>query len=781
MQIRPSLRPASAYARVARFVLWLLVLPVVAVSAPSAAQIATGPLQPESPPPGPFQKVCQELRDSRNPYFGLGFLAEVQGRYEQATDANERTAFQGLLGRELLKHGRLDEAIDNLELAFASAQAQARTDDLATAVHWHLALAHLAKAEDENCVGHRTGASCIVPIRADAVHPLPEHSRKAAALFLDYARKHPKNLQAIWLLNLASRVSGDFPEGVPTNLRIDDSRLGGGADGLGSDAMARWQDIAVDLGINATDLAGGAVVEDFDGDGFLDLVTSTWDPCGAMTAFRNDGSGGFDNVTAAWGLDEQLGGLNLIHADYDNDGRLDLLVLRGAWLLGDGRIRNSLLRNVAGPQGAPRFVDVTEASAMAQPAYPTQTAAWADFDLDGDLDLYVGNEATEASPYPSQLYRNLGDGSFEEIAAQAGVENLRYSKGVAWGDYDADGDPDLFVSNFGENRLYRNDGPLESPEGWKFVDVAAEYGVTRPERESFASWFFDYDNDGDLDLFVGDYEMKVAQVTGSYMGMSFEKGQPLLYQNQLADSPERVVGFKEVSRQVGLVRPAMPMGANYGDIDNDGWLDIYLGTGEPDLASLMPNQMYRNRAGHFEEVTFPGGFGHLQKGHGVAFGDVDNDGDQDLFHQLGGFYPGDTFGNALFENPGNDNHWLSLELVGKAANRFAVGARLKLVVARKSGEQREIYLLVGAGGSFGESSLRQEVGLGDATRLVGLEVQWPRAGTLKERTQVFDAAALALVKLDRHYQLTEGEAILEPVERTRISLRSEGTHDHSEH
>ena len=117
--------------------------------------------------------------------------------------------------------------------------------------------------------------------------------------------------------------------------------------------------------------------------------------------------------------------------------------------------------------------------------------------------------------------------------------------------------------------------------------------------------------------------------------------------------------FQEVAKEVGLSQITLPMGANFGDLDNDGFLDFYLGTGYPDYEALMPNVMYHNQRGtKFLDVTEKGGFGHLQKGHGIAFADFDNDGDQDVVTQLGGFYRGDKFYDALFENPGFNNRWL---------------------------------------------------------------------------------------------------------------------------
>ncbi|MBA3563825.1 MAG: VCBS repeat-containing protein [Gammaproteobacteria bacterium] len=170
-----------------------------------------------------------------------------------------------------------------------------------------------------------------------------------------------------------------------------------------------------------------------------------------------------------------------MHADFDNDGDLDILVLRGGWLHADGRIRNSLLRNDTG-SSAGQFVDVTRGAGMAAVSYPTQTAGWADYDNDGDLDVYVGNEGDGIDAFPSQLFRNNGNGTFTDVAESAGVVSDRYTKGVSWGDYNNDGHADLYVStNNSANRLYRNDG-----EG-KFTDVAPELGVVEPGHRSFAT------------------------------------------------------------------------------------------------------------------------------------------------------------------------------------------------------------------------------------------------------------------------------------------------------
>ena len=241
----------------------------------------------------------------------------------------------------------------------------------------------------------------------------------------------------------------------------------------------------------------------------------------------------------------------------------------------------------------------------------------------------------------------------------------------------------------------------------------------------------------------------------SLLGRPTGTGHPRLYHN---------VGggrFREVSRDVGLVDASLPMGSNYGDLDNDGYLDIYLGTGAPSYESIAPNLMYRNDRGQrFQNVTYSGGFGHLQKGHGVAFGDLDNDGDQDIFQQMGGAYPGDAYPSVLYENPGHGHHWVTLILEGETSNRSAIGARIRVTVDGPEGA-RNIHLVVGTGGSFGGSSLQQEIGLGMASRIREIEVDWPTS----ERRQVFRD-----VEPDRFYRIREGLDEILPIPRSPLKL-----------
>ena len=462
--------------------------------------------------------------------------------------------------------------------------------------------------------------------------------------------------------------------------------------------MPRFANIAPALGLDTFDMCGGAIADDFDNDGYLDIFVSTWDTRGQLRLFRNNRDGTFTERTAEAGLLGLYGGLNLIQADYDNDGHLDLLVLRGAWLETYGRQPNSLIRN----NGDGTFTDVTFDTGLGDAHYPSQTAAWGDYDNDGDLDLYVGNEWTPMLAAPSQLFRNNGDGTFTDVAEAAGVANRRRAKSVVWGDYDGDGLADLYVSNLGEkNRLYRNTG-----QG-TFVDEAARLGVAEPNW-SFPAWFWDIDNDGLLELYVATYTARIEHLAASALGRPVNIELQRLYRRTDRG------GFEDVSERYGLAEPTATMGANFGDLDNDGYLDFYLGTGAPQYQSLMPNLMYRNRDGRgFSNVTYAGGFGHLQKGHAIAFADLDNDGDQDVFEQMGGAFPGDRFGNALYENPGFGNRWITVELRGVRSNRSAIGARIRAVVVDEDGgARRSVYRHVNSGGSFGGNPLRQTLGLG---------------------------------------------------------------------
>lgn len=595
--------------------------------------------------------------------------------------------------------GDMDKAIEHFQAALAITVSN-NLNDLQPALQEKLAIAYMRKGEVQNCLENHNARSCIFPISPEARHKLVFGSENGAALFQKYLEANPADLEVRWLLNIASMTLGKYPQGVPKQYLIPASAF------TSQEDAGRFVDVAPISGLDRMNTAGGSITDDFDNDGLLDVVISIVDVCESMRYYHNNGDGTFSDWTARAKLTGQLGGINLNQADYNNDGRLDIFVMRGGW---EFPMRNSLLRS--NPDGT--FTDVTGESGLANPAYPTPTAAWADFDNDGYVDLFVGNEKA-----PGQLFRNKGDGTFVDVGHSAGLDRVAFTKGAAWGDYDNDGFPDLYVSNHGqENFLYHNN------RNGTFTDVARQLGVEKPIR-SFPAWFFDYNNDGCLDLFVSSYVQSLADIAADYLKLPTHAETLKLYRNTCKAT------FEDVTKEVGLDRISMAMGANFGDIDNDGFLDFYLGTGSPSYGALVPNLMFRNQAGkYFVDITASSGTGHLQKGHGISFGDINNDGDQDIFLHVGGAVPGDTYSNVLFKNPGHKNDWIGVRLVGEKTNRAAIGARIKVTVGNESKTQRYIYREITSGGSFGASSFLQNIGLGKAARIASLEIWWPASNT----------------------------------------------------
>ncbi|MGH9528350.1 MAG: FG-GAP-like repeat-containing protein, partial [Terriglobales bacterium] len=594
--------------------------------------------------------------------------------------------------------GTMDKAVAEWEAAYQLARAQ--LPGAMPELEEVLGIAYLHKSEMENDVYRNPGDRCIFPPRIDIRYEKPADSEKAVEYLTKYLDRQPDAFDVRWLLNLAYMTLGGYPSSVPQKYLIAPSLF------ESKETVPRFVDVAPSTGIKTYDESGGLIVDDFDNDGLLDVVLSDFDQCAPLRFFHNNGDGTFTDKTAQAGLSDQLGGLNLLQTDYNNDGCLDILVLRGAWEFPQ---RKSLLRNNC--DGT--FTDVTKAAGLAEPATQTQTAVWADIDNDGFLDLIVGNENS-----PLQLFQNNGNGTFTDISHAAGVDRVGFTKAVAAADYDNDGYVDFYASNLnGDNFLFHNN------HNRTFTEVALQAGVQQP-WQSFAAWFFDYDNDGWPDLFVTSYYVSADESVRTYLGFPHNAETLKLYRN-LGNGT-----FKDVTAEAGLDKVFMPMGANFGDIDNDGYLDIYLGTGNPSYASLLPNILLRNHDGkYFVDVTASSGTGELHKGHGVAFADMNNGGSEDLLEEVGGAVPGDAHAFRFFENPGNGNDWINLHLIGVKSNRAAIGARIKVTVEDEGRGRRYIYRSVGSGGSFGASPLEQHLGLGKSARITDLEIWWPASNT----------------------------------------------------
>jgi len=664
------------------------------------------------------------LRTAMNPR-DVRFLSDqravmMAGMVDQITNAFEKIEWRLKLGASLIDAGQSEAALEQFKIIddFIVSSGQPPDEQWKTAFRIRKALALLRLGEQENCLVTHNADSCLLPLRPPAFHKLPRGSRGAVTVLEEQLKEHPDDLLARWLLNIAYMTLGDYPQKVPAQWLIPPKVFDSEYD------LPRFPNVAGALGLDIEGLAGGCILDDFDNDGFIDIVVSPWNLGGQFHYFHNDGDGHFTERTAEAGLLGLPGGLNVQQTDYNNDGWLDIWIERGAWFDKSGRIPASLLRN----NGDGTFTDVTEAAGLFS-AHPSQACVWFDYDGDGWLDLFKGNESTHSNdPDACELFHNNHNGTFTECAAACGLDVKAFVKGVACADYDHDGRPDLYLSVFGgPNQLFHNDGPDASGH-WRFSEVAARAGVTEP-KFSFPTWFFDYDNDGWEDLFVSGYDIKdVGDIAADYLDLPNKGTKPKLYHNNHDGT------FTDVTEAAHLNHVLLTMGSNFGDLDNDGWLDFYLGTGDPSLTAIVPNRMFRNAAGKFfQDVTSAGGFGHLQKGHAVGFADLDNDGDQDVFIVLGGAYPGDRARSALFLNPGNKNHWLKLKLEGTRSNRAAIGARIKVSVSTPGGA-RCVYKTVNSGGSFGSSPLRQEIGLEDATAITSVEVFWPASGIRQDLT-----------------------------------------------
>ncbi len=696
-----------------------------------------------------LREIAAKVNPLGNPFLSRERVAALEALMARNPGQSNLAKVQFDLGAELLNAGRNADALARFRLVEALGRAEGRIDARDEVNVWlNQALCHLRDAEFQNCLSNHNADSCLLPLRGGGIHSWTDGSRRAIGVLTNLLAAHGDSLAARWLLNVAKMTVGEYPDGLPEAWRIPPAAFRSEYD------LPRFVDVAGPAGLAFRELSGGSVAEDFDRDGWIDLMITSIGLGDQMHYLHNQGDGRFEDRTRAAGLTGLVGGLNLISADYNNDGFVDVLVLRGGWMKDEGAFPKSLLRN----NGNGTFSDVTEAAGVLS-FHPTQTGVWLDFDGDGWLDFFIGNESSPGGgrSHPCELFHNNRDGTFTEMAAAAGVAARSYVKGVTAGDFNNDGRPDLYLSVKGRrNLLYRNDGPAEgNPGGWKFTEVGASAGVQLP-LESFPTWFFDYDNDGWEDLFVAGYHIRdVGDVAADYLGLPGQGEKSRLYRN-LGNGR-----FEDVSRQVHLDRVLLAMGCNFGDLDNDGWLDFYLGTGDPDLLTIIPNRMFRNAEGRlFQDVTTSGGFGNLQKGHGISFADFDNDGDQDVHENMGGAVSSDTYPNLLYLNPGNRNHWIKLQLVGVRANRSAIGARLKITASGASppSGHRTICRTVNTGASFGGNPLRQEIGLGQCTNIISVEIRWPGSGTVQ---------SLSGLAVDAGYRVTEGRAEVE-----RMTLRS---------
>ena len=679
-----------------------------------------------------------------NPWRPDASLAEIAEHWKRPGDQGLAIVERQLADPGLTRNGKFSSLyLKAILLGYEGRPAQAYEvwEELKTLIRSDLELSRsalgtvlflqgvsaLRRGEDENCLMCLGDSACLLPIAPSAVHTRPTGSRIAIRHFTEYLNQFPDDLQARWLLNLAHMTLGEYPEKVDPRYRLDLSRFFHSEFDIGA-----FREISHSTGLgDRINESGGAIMDDFDEDGRLDILITCHDPTELMAFYHNNGDGTFVDRTKKAGLTDQLGGLVCYQADFDNDGHLDVFIPRGAWH--EWPMRPSLLRNLGGG----RFEDVTKRARLLDPVN-SNAAAWADYDNDGHVDLFIACEKQ-----PNRLYRNRGDGTFEEVGQRAAVQGSRerFAKGCTWLDYDNDDFPDLFVNNMADAaRLYHN-----NREG-RFEEVTSPMGIDGPK--GFSCWSFDYDNDGWLDLFAVYYDRPMDDVVAGLLGMPVERTGNRLYRNLEGK------GFEDVSLSTGLGVFFATMGSNYGDFDNDGWLDMYHATGGLSFGFLVPNRMLKNVEGkRFVDISSSSRTGHLQKGHGVACGDWDRDGDLDLFVEMGGGVSGDKYHNLLFQNPGQGNHWLTVRLVGKKTNRAAIGARIKVLTA--GDRPATVHRQISSGSSFGGNPMEQTIGLARATQVATLEVYWPTSRTRQVFRNIPADHTIEVTEFDNRYRVLD--------------------------
>ncbi len=653
------------------------------------------------------------------------------------------------LGNEQLRAGFSARSIDTLEDLVKRIEPELGKIPvpIQAQIHEALGLAYLRLAEQENCIGMHNSDSCNFPLHGGGLHKKLRGAEGAVREYTKALELNPKNYTSAWLMNIAYQALGRWPQDVPKQWLADPDWFKSEFD------IGFFPEVAGIAGIHNEERAGGSIVEDFEGNGLMDILISSQGPTDHMHYYHNNGDGTFTDRTKEAGLEDEIGGLDIVETDYNNDGKPDFMILRGAWWRQYGAYPLSLMRN----NGDGTFDDVTEEAGL-MTIGPTQTAGWMDYDGDGWLDLFVAHETTGGQTYACQLFHNNHDGTFTQVKAPGAAPgklgvNLGFVKGVTWGDYNNDGRPDLYLSTMsGRSFLFRNDGPRDpahpDPNNWVWTDVTEQAGLAG-KRFTFPTWFFDYDNDGWLDIFAGGF---ATGGTEDYGAFQFNKPNHAAVSHLFHNNHDGT--FTEVPNAAGLDRAITVMAANFGDLDNDGWLDVYLGVGDSYYQSLLPKKMFRNDQGrYFQDVTTSGGFGNLQKGHGISFADIENNGNEDVFEELGGAYPGDRFVPVLYRNPGHGNHWVTLMLEGVKTNRAAYGARIKVTIA-EGGRERSIYRAVGSVSSFGGNPLRQHIGVGQAAAIKEIEIWWPVSGL----SQHFRNVAV-----DKTFHLREGRDVLDPV------------------
>ena len=445
-----------------------------------------------------------------------------------------------------------------------------------------------------------------------------------------------------------------------------------------------FTEIAVSSGVDDSGTGRGAAWGDYDNDDDLDLYVVNSSQRNRL--YRNNGNLPDEEVGLTAGVADIGSGFGAAWGDYNNDGHLDLYVARSDQT-------NRLYHN----NGDGTFNEVA-ATARVDDSGPGRGVAWGDYDNDGHLDLYVVNDGA------NRLYHNNGDGTFNEVGSANRVNDNQHGQGAAWGDYNNDGHLDLYVSNgraglgFGgaPNRLYRNDG------NGSFTEVGGGARVNDDGDGRGVAWG-DYDNDGDLDLYLANSDETIG----------IDEAPNRLFRNDGDGS------FTEIGAAANVNDDGDGRGVAWGDYDNDGWLDLY-------LINDGRNRLFRNDgSGRFIRVESTVDVDDTGNGTGGAWGDYNRDGWLDLY------VVNNNQANRLYRNNNTGNRWLAVTLVGSLSNQSGIGAQ----VIAYTGATRQRRDVDGGSGYLSQPSLPVEFGFGGLTTVDSLVVFWP-AGQRQMLTQV---------------------------------------------
>jgi len=429
--------------------------------------------------------------------------------------------------------------------------------------------------------------------------------------------------------------------------------------------------------VNDWETSDGCSWNDYDNDGDLDLFVATKSP---NSLYTNNGDGTFTQIMSGSLVEDALGSKGCSWADFDNDGDSDLFVANAA-----GQ-NNILYENT----GSGSFTKIT-AGPIVSDGGDSYGCSWGDYDNDGHVDIFIANGGGENN----FLYKNMGSGNFIKITTGPIVTEGGDSRGCSWADYDSDGDLDLFVANGGENNfLYENKG------GGNFEKITTGPIVTDGGGSKGGSWG-DNDNDGDPDLFV----------TNSGDGEN-----NFLYENMGGGNFIKITSGPIVS-DGGRSRCG-----SWGDYDNDGDLDLFVTNQD-----LENNFLYTNNGdGTFNEITTGSIVTDGGSSRGCSWGDYDNDGDLDLF-----VANREQQNDFLYSNNGNSNHWINIQCIGTVSNTSAIGAKVRVKATINGNpvwQMNEISGQTGGGNGGSQNSLNAEFGLGDATFIDSVQIDWPSGG-----------------------------------------------------